>query len=110
MKAKKCYILSLFIIVSVCLLFGCANRTKELIAQDYKQMSDEELLRYYYVLNDEIEKSEKPSGPQFGLGIGGIGSHVGMGMSTGTTGYTATELRDRRIEVRMDLNKRGIVP
>jgi hypothetical protein len=112
MKIKQNIILSLLVIVAVFLVFGCANKTKELLAEDFQKMSNDELLRYFYRLNDEIERSEKQSGPQVGIGIGGFGRHTGggVGISSGSTGYTAEELRARRIDVRMDLKKRGIVP
>lgn len=106
-------------IVVLCLLFtavvfvlGCAGSSKELLAEDYKKMDNENLLRYYYRLNDEIERQEKQSGPQFGFGIGGFGSQTGggVGVSTGGSGYTADDLRARRIDVRMELKKRGLNP
>jgi len=36
---------------------------KELLNENYKKMSNENILRYYYSLNDEIERQEKQSGP-----------------------------------------------
>ena len=112
MKIKKKIVLSLFIIMAVALVFGCANRTKELLALDYQEMSDNDLLRYFYRLNDEIERREKQSGPQVGIGIGGFGSRTvgGVGISSGSTPYTAEELRTRRIDVRMKLKERGLEP
>ena len=112
MKTKHAFILMLVALAAVFLLFGCADKTKDLLAEDYKKMANEDLLRYYYRLNDEIERQEKQSGPQVGIGVGGFGRHVGggVGVSTGATGYTATELRERRIDVRMELKKRGLTP
>ncbi len=112
MKIKQNIILSLLIIAAVVLVFGCADKTKELLAENYQKMSNDDLLRYFYRLNDEIESLEKQSGPQMGIGIGGFGMHTGggVGVSSGSTGYTAEELRARRIDVRMDLKKRGLVP
>lgn len=112
MKAKNTFILMLLAVTAVFLIFGCADKTKDLLAEDYKKMTNDDLLRYYYRLNDEIESQEKQSGPQVGIGVGGFGRHVGggVGVSTGATGYTATELRERRIDVRMELKKRGLTP
>jgi hypothetical protein len=64
------------------------------------------------VLNDEIEKQEKQSGPSFGIGVGGIGRGVGggVGVGTGGTGYTAEDLRKRRVDVRMEMKRRNITP
>jgi len=75
-------------------------------------MNNEDLLRYYYNLNDEIERQEKQSVPQFGIGIGGFGHHTagGVGVSTGGSGYTSDDLRTRRVDVRLELQKRGITP
>jgi len=44
-----------------------------------KTMSNENLLRYYFSLNDEIERQEKQSDPQFGIGIGSFGNGAGGG-------------------------------
>ncbi len=112
MKIRQSVILSLLIIAAVFLFLGCADKTKELLAENYQKMSNDDLLRYYYRLNDEIEKQEKQSGPQVGVGVGGFGRHTGggVGVSSGATGYTAEELRTRRIDVRMELKKRGLVP
>lgn len=112
MKTKNTLILMLLAVTTVFLLLGCADKTKDLLAEDYKKMTNDDLLRYYYRLNDEIESQEKQSGPQVGIGVGGFGRHVGggVGVATGATGYTATELRERRIDVRMELKKRGLTP
>ncbi len=93
-------------------VLGCAAGTKELLNEDYKKMNNEDLLRYYYNLNDEIERQEKQSVPQFGIGIGGFGHHTagGVGVSTGGSGYTSDDLRTRRVDVRLELQKRGITP
>jgi hypothetical protein len=86
--------------------------SKELLNEDYKKMSNENILRYYYSLNDEIERQEKQSGPQFGIGIGSFGHGVGGGASVGMggSGYTADDLRARRIDVRLELKRRGLNP
>lgn len=92
--------------------WGCAPKSRELLAEDPVKMSDQELLRYFYRLNDEIESQERQQGPQVGFGIGGFGrgSGVGVGMTTGGTGYTAEDLRKRRIDTRMELQRRGLTP
>ena len=112
MKIKQNIILAFLIIAAVILVVGCADKTKELLAENYQKMSNDDLLRYFYRLNDEIESQEKQSGPQVGVGIGGFGRHTGggVGVSSGGTGYTAEELRTRRIDVRIELKKRGLVP
>ena len=102
----------LLILTTVFFVLGCAGNSKALLAENYKTMSNENLLRYYYSLNDEIERQEKQSGPQIGIGIGSFGNGVGggAGVSTGGSGYTADDLRARRIDVRLELKRRNLNP
>ena len=102
----------LVLITTILFVLGCAAKSAELMAEDYKNMSNENLLRYYYRLNDEIETQEKQTGPQFGFGMGGYGHHTasGIGVTTGGSGYVAEDLRARRIDVRLELKRRGITP
>jgi hypothetical protein len=102
----------LLIFMAVFFVLGCAGKSTALLAEDYKAMSNDNLLRYYYTLNDEIERQEKQSSPQFGIGIGGFGHGVGSGASvnTGGSGYTADDLRARRIDVKLELKRRGLNP
>ena len=114
MKVNRNIILLLFILtfnINVKLII-LANKTKELLAVKYQEMSDNDLLRYFYQLNDEIDRLEKQSGPRVGIGIGGFGSHTGggIGINTGTGGSSAEELRKRRIDVRLALKERGVEP
>lgn len=94
------------------ILLGCASKSTEILAEDFIKMNNDQLLEYFYRLNDEIEKQEKQSGPSFGIGIGGVGRGVGggVGVGTGGTGYTADDLRKRRVDVRMELKRRNINP
>ena len=112
MKMTRNIAMLLIILTTVFFVLGCAGGSKELLNEDYKKMSNENILRYYYSLNDEIERQEKQSGPQFGIGIGGFGRGVGGGASVGTggSGYTANDLRARRIDVRLELKRRGLNP
>lgn len=115
MKMIRNVAILLFILSAVVFVLGCAGNSKELLAENYKAMNNENLLRYYYSLNDEIERQEKQSGPQFGIGIGGFGGHHGgvgggAGVTTGGSGYTAEDLRARRIDVRLELQKRKLTP
>jgi uncharacterized membrane protein YgcG len=97
---------------------GKATRTQALLSTDYVAMSNDNLLLYYYQLEDQIvadERVSNDSSVSFGIGTGlfSSGSHFGggVGMSTGTgSHYTATELRDRRNAVRLELRKRGVDP
>ncbi|MCE5281972.1 MAG: hypothetical protein LLG93_07700 [Deltaproteobacteria bacterium] len=111
-KNKQGIIVFLLIIMTVFFLWGCAEKSKELLVEDYKRMNNEELLRYFYRLNDEIELQEKQQHPQFGFGVGSFGSSggVGVGVDSGGSGYTAEDLRTRRIDIRMELKNRGLNP
>jgi hypothetical protein len=112
MKITRNIAMLLIILTTVFFVLGCAGGSKELLNEDYKKMSNENILRYYYSLNDEIERQEKQSGPQFGIGIGSFGHGGGGGASVGTggSGYTADDLRARRIDVRLELKRRGLNP
>jgi hypothetical protein len=112
MKTKQNIALLLLIIGTILFIAGCADKSKELLAEDYKKMTNERLLEYFYQVNDEIEKQEKSSGPSVGIGMGGFGRHTGggVGVSSGGTGYTAEDLRARRIEIRLEMKRRNLNP
>ena len=112
MKKQHRFVAVLWTLAVLGLFWGCAEKSTALLAEEPVKMSNEELLRYFYRLNDAIDSQEKQQGPQVGFGIGGFGrgSGVGVGMTTGGTGYTAEDLRKRRIDVRMELNRRGLNP
>ncbi len=112
MKVKHSIALLLLVLAALVLVLGCANKTRELLAVDYQGMSDNDLLRYFYHLNDEIERLERQGGPRVGIGLGSYGRSAGgsIGISTGTGSSNAEELKKRRIEVRIALKERGIEP
>jgi hypothetical protein len=92
---------------------GCAphgRRTAELLEQDYKVMTDEQLLHYYYQLNDQIVRVERGQrGTSVGVGYGR--APVSIGVGTGVArGTIAEDLRDRRTEVRTELALRDLRP
>ncbi len=95
MKIKQNIILAFLIIAAVFLVVGCADRSKELLAEDFKKMGNEDLLRYFYRLNDEIESQEKQSGPQVGFGIGGFG---GQYCRRCRRSYWGHRIHSRRLE------------
>ncbi|MCJ7773183.1 MAG: hypothetical protein MUP22_08635 [Desulfobacterales bacterium] len=98
-------------------MLSCSGTQEELLGKDYTKMSDDELLKYYYQIEDEIAKCEnKSSGASVGIGGGrGWGSGggfggVGVGVSKGVGGCESDDLRNRRIDVRLALKKRGLNP
>ena len=106
----------LIVFILSVVLTGCAgtSRTAELLATEYMAMPDDDLQLYYYQLEDQIVADERVtsgSSVSIGVGRGSYGRRGGVGMSTGgTTQAVATDLRDRRNEVRMELQTRGITP
>ena len=104
-------------------LSGCANQAGSeagtLIAQDFRKMDNDELLLYYYRLTEEIDRRER-SGPSSSVGIGigggswgggwgsGSGGGVGVGVSTPVGGGGSDELRNRRAEVRVEMQRRNM--
>jgi hypothetical protein len=109
---KKNIALGVFAIMTALILLGCASKSTEMLAEDFIKMDNNQLLEYFYRLNDEIEKQEKQTGPSFGIGVGGGGRAMGggVGVGTGGTGYTADDLRKRRVDVRMEMKKRNLNP
>ena len=106
----------LVIFIFSVVLMSCAGnaKTKELLAKDYMAMVNDDLQLYYYQLEDQIfaEESKSSGGTvSLGMGRGSYGRHGGVGVSTGsTTQHVATDLRDRRNQVKLELSKRGIDP
>lgn len=111
-RIKMKITIGMLMILAALFLAGCASKSTEILAEDYKKMNNEQILEYFYRLNDEIDKQEKQSSPSFGIGVGGIGRGVGggVGVGTGGTGYTADDLRTRRIEIRLEMKRRNINP
>jgi hypothetical protein len=120
MKTVSAVVALLVLLVSLG-LSGCANQTKSergaLLTQDYRTMDNDELTLYYYRLTEEIDRTERSgSGSAISIGIGGGswgwgGSGVGAGVSTTTPvggGSGSDELRNRRAEVRAEMQRRGM--
>ncbi len=110
MRIRKCTLPCLVIALLVC---GCAGRQKELLAEDYTAMTNDELLRYYYELNDEISRCvNESSGVSVGVGTG-YWLHrlsIGLGLSRGVPTCNPDKLRRRRIDVRIEMQHRGLNP
>lgn len=100
------------------LTVGCQSTrptTRQLLQEDYMQMTDAELLIYYQQLVEGIEEpSSGGGGFGFGIGVGiGVGSDssVGLGASKGPEREYSTEaLQQRRNQVRLELARRGLEP
>ena len=110
------YLRLIFVSLFIIGMIGCAgtSRTTELLATEYMAMSNDDLQLYYYQLEDQIVADERVttgSSVSIGVGRGSYGRAGGVGMSTGSaTQAVATDLRNRRNEVRLELQKRGITP
>jgi hypothetical protein len=125
MQTKKTtfVFLALLVLLASLGLSGCANQTGSeagaLLSQDIRKMDNDELLLYYYRLTEEIDRRER-SGPASSVGIGigggswgggwggGSGGGVGVGVSTPVGGGGSDELRNRRAEVRVEMQRRGM--
>jgi len=127
MQTKKMMFtfLALLVLLASLGLSGCANQAGSeagtLIAQDFRKMDNDELLLYYYRLTEEIDRRER-SGPSSSVGIGigggswgggwgsGSGGGVGVGVSTSAPvgGGGSDELRNRRAEVRVEMQRRNM--
>ena len=103
------------------LLSGCADhsaRTQELLAEDYHSLSNDNLTLYYYKLEDQIKAVERQrSGSSISLGLGmgsygsGSGGSGGVDVTTrGSKQDVATNLRDRRNEVKLEMQHRNLKP
>lgn len=101
---------------------GCANQAQSdgtaILAQDFRKMDNDEILLYSYRLTEEIERRERagPSssvgigigGGNWGWGGGGVGGGVGVSTSVPVGSSGAEELRNRRAEVRAEMQRRGM--
>ena len=115
-----CLVIILLLLVLTGFLSGCADnkaKTQTLLAEDYHSLSNYNLTLYYYKLNDQIEVVERRrsgSSVSLGLGMGSFGHSSrsgGIGVTTGGSNRdVATDLRDRRNEVKLELHHRGITP
>ena len=104
------------------LLSACASyrsRTQELLAQDYAVMTNDNLLLYYYQLDDQIrlvERADSRSRLSVGFGLGSFGrsrvGSAGVGVSSDLPQRSdqASTLRERRNLVRLELRRRDITP
>jgi len=101
------------IFFALILAAGCAGTGNNILDQDPTGMSDEDLLKYYYQLEEEIAKCERQSnrasvGIGTGFGMGGAG--IGFGVRQGIARCNADELRERRVDVRLQLKNRNLNP
>ncbi|MDX2479861.1 MAG: hypothetical protein QNK24_05945 [Desulfuromusa sp.] len=113
----------LLLLLLVGFLSGCAGvdhsaKNQELLAENYHSLSNDDLILYYYKLEDQIavvERKKNNSSISLGFGLGSYGnssaSSAGVGVSKGgSTQDVATNLRDRRNEVKLELQHRGLNP
>jgi hypothetical protein len=127
MQTKKTVftMIALLVLLASLGLSGCANQAGTeagaLLSQDIRKMDNDELLLYYYRLTEAIDRRER-SGPATSVGIGigggswgggwgsGSGGGVGVGVSTSAPvgGGGSDELRNRRAEVRVEMQRRNM--
>jgi hypothetical protein len=119
-KKRAFTFLALLVLLASLGLSGCAHQSGSeagaLLAQDFRKMDNDELLLYYYRLTEEIDRTERSgSGSAFSIGIGGgswgSGGGGGVGVSTTTPvggGSGTSDLRNRRAEVRVEMQRRNM--
>jgi hypothetical protein len=111
----------LFVCLALCLLLAaCAKPARDqLLEENYKAMTDTGLVRYFYDLDDAIEACEYRSRPDnggVGMSVGGGwwsggGAGLGLGVTRDSQDHCdSTELRQRRTDVRMEMDRRGVKP
>jgi hypothetical protein len=110
--AANCRII--LIITGLLILSACAGRGEHLLRQDYQVMDDDELLKYFYEIDEEVARCQASPGRTavgVGTGYGTGGFRLGVGIQQRlATGCDLDALRQRRGEVRFALKKRGLSP
>jgi hypothetical protein len=110
--AAKCKII--LILAGLLMLTACAGRGEQLLRQDYMVMTDDELLKYFYAIDEEVVGCQAAAGRTavgVGTGYGTGGFRLGVGIQQRlATGCDLDALRQRRGEVRFELKKRGLSP
>lgn len=108
------------LILASLLMSACAATTGSnvpfLLEQDYRAMSDQELITYEQELGDEILRTYGSSGGNdvsLGVGFGSWGRHGGVGVGVDqrlgrSSGGMHQELRQRREMVREEMYLRGL--
>jgi len=103
------------LLLLVVLICGCAassQRSNELLAVNYLSLPDNDLQSYYRQLNDQIATEERSRRGGTSIGIGIFNSPVAVGVSQQVGGgpTLAEDLRERRNQVRGELDRRGLLP
>ncbi|MHB1397760.1 MAG: hypothetical protein ACYDAI_05505 [Trichloromonadaceae bacterium] len=97
------------------LLGGCAatsQRSNELLTVNYLSLADSDLQSYYRQLNDQIatEERSRRGGTSIGIGIFNSPVAVGVSQQVGSGATVAEDLRERRNQVRSEIDRRGLFP
>lgn len=103
------------LLLLLALLAGCAassQRSNELLAVNYATLPDPDLQSYYRQLNDQIatEERSRRGGTSIGIGIFNSPVAVGVNQQVGGGVTIAEDLRERRNQVRQELDRRGLLP
>lgn len=101
-----------FILIGL-LLAGCAGaagqRTADLLVQDYRAMSNEELSAYHQQLSDQLARETRAARTSVGVGYGSGSFGVGAGQALGDENAVRA-LRERWNEVRQEMRRRDLMP
>lgn len=121
MQARQIMRWIVLLILASLLMTACAATTGSnvpfLLEQDYRAMSDQELVTYEQELGDEILRAYGSSGGNdvsLGVGFGSWGRHGGVGIGVDqrlgrSSGGMQQELLQRREMVREEMYLRGMI-
>lgn len=96
--------------ISLIILSGCATTTMNLLKTNPYQLSDDELLRYYYILDGEIRNLEIQFGGYASQNSYTMGGSMALGAMEGAYQAQLDALRQRKVDVLMELKRRSLNP
>lgn len=112
-------ILCLCLLLAAVSLAGCAKPARDiLLEQDYQRMTDTGIIRYFYDLDEAISACDARDRPDSSVSVGvgtgvwtgGGGFGVGVNQLPANSSCDSTQLRQRRTDVRLEMERRGIKP
>lgn len=107
------------LLAAAAFLAGCAKPARDiLLEQDYHRMTDTGIIRYFYDLDEAISACDARDRPDSSVSVGvgtgvwtgGGGFGVGVSQFPANSNCDSTQLRQRRTDVRLEMEQRGIKP
>lgn len=88
---------------------GAGQRTADLLVEDYRTMTDDELGAYHQRLSDQLARETRAARTSVGVGYGSGSFGVGAGRGLGDEAAIQA-LRERWNEVRQEMRRRQLPP